>query len=51
MIIYHSSMLLEHLSEIEEKIRKIELLADALGVEIDREKLLKILIGQRIKSH
>ncbi len=51
MVIQHSKQLLEQLTEIESRIKKYEEMMDALGIELDREKLLKLLIGQRDQAH
>ena len=50
MIIQHSLTLLEQLSELEEKIRKIETVMDGMGIEVDRESLLKILASQKARE-
>lgn len=47
MIIQNSISLLEQLSEIEDKIRKIEQTMESMGIEVDQERLIKILCGQR----
>lgn len=47
MIIQNSQKLLEQLSEIEEKIKKLENMAEALGIELDQERILKLLIGRK----
>lgn len=49
MIIHYSQKLLEQLSDIEDKIRKLETAAVALGIELDQEKILKLIIGRKMK--
>lgn len=49
MIIHHSLKILEQLSKIEELIQKVEKLADAHGIEGNREELLKKLMGRELK--
>jgi ketopantoate reductase len=44
MIIIHSTKLLEQLTEIEERIKAWERLMEDKGVELDREKLLTLLV-------
>jgi hypothetical protein len=44
MIIFHSTQLLEQLTEIEERIKDWERLMKDKGVELDREKLLTLLV-------
>lgn len=50
MVIQHSQALLEQLTEIEEKIQALEGVMEKLGIELDREKLLKIITGQKMKN-
>jgi len=47
MVIRHSNQLLEHLSEVEEKIQFIENLMEKLEIDCDREKLIKTLLAKR----
>jgi DNA-binding transcriptional MerR regulator len=47
MMILHSKALLDHLSELEMEIKKIEELMDKLEIDDDREKLLKALLAKR----
>lgn len=48
MIILHSMKILEQLTEIENTIKKVENYMDENGIEIDREKILEVLIASRI---
>lgn len=51
MVIRHSILILEQLSEIEKLISKIESFIDETGIDIDREKLLlKILKNKEAQS-
>lgn len=51
MIIRHSLQLLEHLTELEAKIQNWEKLMEELGVEFDREKLLRMIVsGQKAQG-
>jgi hypothetical protein len=47
MVIHHSKRLLEHLSEVEEKIQMIEHLMETLDIDCDREKLIKTLLAKK----
>ena len=47
MMILHSKPLLDHLSELEIEIKKIEELMEKLEIDDDREKLLKALLAKR----
>lgn len=48
MIIIHSKKLLEQLSEIEEQIKTWETILDSSGIEIDRERLLSLIIAKHL---
>lgn len=50
MIILHSQKILEQLSEIEILIQRIENYIDENGIEVDREKILEVLITSRIEK-
>lgn len=47
MVIRHSNQLLEHLSEVEEKIQYVERLMKDLNIECDKEDLLKTLLAKK----
>lgn len=47
MIIRHSSQLLENLAEIESRIQAVEELIDDLGLEIDKEKILLMVLNRK----
>lgn len=47
MIIRHSNQLLEHLSEVEEKIQYVEHLMEDLNIDCDKEVLLKTLLAKK----
>lgn len=47
MIIRHSLLILEQLTEIEDLIQQVEKLMDENGVDVDREKLLLKLLKNR----
>jgi hypothetical protein len=47
MVIHHSNQLLEHLSEVEEKIKLIEHLMEKLNIDCDKEKLIKTLLAKK----
>ena len=47
MVIHHSNQLLEHLSEVEEKIKFIEHLVEELNIDCDQEKLIKTLLAKK----
>lgn len=47
MVIRHSNQLLEHLSEVEEKIRFVEHLMEDLEIDCDQEALLKSLLAKK----
>lgn len=49
MIIRNSKKLLEQLSDIEERIRKVEKVMRDLGIECEQEKILKALAGQKVQ--
>lgn len=47
MIVLHSNQLLEHLSELEEKIQLIENLMEKLELNCDQEKLLRSILAKK----
>lgn len=47
MIIRHSISLLEQLSLVEEQIKELEKVIDQYGVEVDREKLIAVILARR----
>jgi hypothetical protein len=47
MIIRHSKQLLEHLSEVEERIQYVEHLMEGLNIDCDNEALLKTLLAKK----
>ncbi len=47
MVIRNVQALLENLSEVENKIQKMERVLEECGVEIDREKLLLWIITRK----
>ena len=47
MIIQNSLRLLEQLSELELKIQKIEALMDELGINEDREKIIRLILSKQ----
>ena len=48
MVIRNSLQLLEQISEVEERIKILEERIKALGVEVDRDKLIEALLTRRI---
>lgn len=50
MIIIHSKKLLEQLSEIEEQIKNWETILDSSGIEIDRDRLLSLIITKHLNQ-
>lgn len=50
MLIRHSNQILEHLSEIEEKIQIIEKLIEKLNLDYDREGLIRTLLAKKFNS-
>ncbi len=48
MFIMHSLKILEQLTEIENYIKKVENYMDENGIEVDREKILEVLIASRM---
>lgn len=50
MIILHSNQLLEHLTELEEKIQLIENLVERLELDCDQEKLLKSILAKKFSG-
>lgn len=47
MIIRHSLLILEQLTEIEDLIQQVEKMMDENGVDVDREKLLLKILKNR----
>lgn len=47
MIIRHSMKILEQLTEIEKIIQKLERKMDELGIDMEKEKLLKEILENR----
>jgi hypothetical protein len=47
MMILHSKALLDHLSELENEIKKIEDLMEKLEIDEEQEKLLTALLAKR----
>lgn len=47
MIIRHSMKILEQLTEIEKIIQKLERKMDELGIDVEKEKLLKEILENR----
>jgi ketopantoate reductase len=47
MIIRHSLLILEQLTEIEKIIQEVEMMMDKNGIDMDREKLLLKLLKNR----
>ena len=47
MIIRHSHQLLENLAEIERKIQIVEKLLEDLGVNVDQEKVLLLILNRK----
>ncbi len=45
MIIMNSNILLEHLSELEEKIQRLESVMREIGIEWEKENLMELLIA------
>lgn len=50
MIIIHSKKLLEQLSEIEEQIKTWETFLDTSGIEMDRDRLLSLIITKHLNQ-
>jgi len=50
MVIRYSNQLLEHLSEIEEKIQIIEKLMEQLDLDCDREGIIRTLLTRKFHS-
>lgn len=51
MIIRHSTILLEQITEIEKEISKLEYLMEKMGVDCDRDKMLEVIVNcQKLKS-
>lgn len=50
MIIQNSQRLLEQLTDLEKKIQKIEVLMDKLGIQEDREKIIRMILSRREDS-
>ena len=47
MVIRHSNQLLEQLTEVEEKIQAIEKLLEEMGLDCDKEKLIRTLLARK----
>lgn len=45
MIVMNSNLLLEHLTELEEKIQRLERVMKEVGIEWDRENMMELLIA------
>lgn len=45
MIIMNSNLLLEHLSELEDKIQRLEKVMKEVGIEWERENMMELLIA------
>lgn len=45
MIIMNSSLLLEHLTELEDKIQSLERVMREVGIEWEKENLMELLIA------
>ncbi len=50
MIVMNSSLILEHLTELEEKIRRLEKVMKELKIECDKENLMELLIACQCKT-
>lgn len=50
MIVMNSTQLLEQLSEIEEKIQRVEGVMRDLKIDCDKEKLMELLIACQCKT-
>ena len=50
MVIRHSLLLLEQLSDVEEKIKRLETMMREMGVDCDQEKLLKALLARKFQE-
>jgi hypothetical protein len=50
MIVMNSNLLLEHLSELEEKIERLEKVMRELGIEWDKEHLMELLMAHQCKT-
>ena len=50
MIVMNSKILLEQLTEIEDKIQKIEDVMRDLDIEVDKEGLMELLIACQCKT-
>ena len=50
MIVMNSSALLENLTEIEEKILRLENMMSELGIDSDKENLMELLIACQYKT-
>lgn len=48
MIIMNSNVLLEHLTELEEKIKRMEGLMREMNIDWDRENLMELLIACQV---
>lgn len=50
MIVMNSKLLLEHLTELEEKIQRIEGIMHELEIDWEKEALLELLIACQCKT-
>lgn len=48
MIVMNSNLLLEHLTELEDKIKHIELVMRDLQIDWDRENMMELLIACQV---
>lgn len=48
MVIQHAGQWLHQLAQLEQTIREWELLMEKLGVELEREEYLRLLIGRKL---
>ncbi len=50
MIVMNSSLILEHLTELEEKIQRVEKIMTELQIDCDKENLMELLIACQCKT-
>ena len=48
MVIRNSLQLLEQITDVEEKIRILEERMEALGIDVDRERLLEAILARNV---
>lgn len=48
MVIRNSLQLLEQITDVEEKIRILEERMEALGIDVDREKLIEAILTRKV---